>query len=80
MTLDLGSLESTMTFIEAYKSKGLPLHVLVCNAGIMFGPEGKKALIRTLRNKIVSYIRSSERMYDKSNDTHVIIVYTYTLS
>eukprot|EP00057_Strongylocentrotus_purpuratus_P001728 XP_001201124.2 PREDICTED: dehydrogenase/reductase SDR family member on chromosome X [Strongylocentrotus purpuratus] len=39
MALDLGSLESTMTFVEAYKSKGLPLHVLVCNAGIMFGPE-----------------------------------------
>eukprot|EP00057_Strongylocentrotus_purpuratus_P008036 XP_011662510.1 PREDICTED: retinol dehydrogenase 12 [Strongylocentrotus purpuratus] len=39
MALDLGSLQSTMTFIEAYKSKGLPLHVLVCNAGIMWGPE-----------------------------------------
>ncbi|XP_030849874.1 WW domain-containing oxidoreductase-like [Strongylocentrotus purpuratus] len=39
MTLDLASLESTMTFIEAYKSKGLPLHVLVCNAGIFCGPK-----------------------------------------
>ncbi|XP_030849732.1 dehydrogenase/reductase SDR family member on chromosome X-like [Strongylocentrotus purpuratus] len=39
MTLDLASLESTVTFIEAYKSRGLPLHVLVCNAGIFCGPK-----------------------------------------
>ncbi|XP_063956803.1 retinol dehydrogenase 12-like [Lytechinus pictus] len=39
MALDLGSLQSTMTFIEAYKNTGRPLHVLICNAGIMWGPE-----------------------------------------
>ncbi|XP_072046329.1 retinol dehydrogenase 11-like [Amphiura filiformis] len=36
MKLDLESLTSTMEFINAYKAKGYPLHVLICNAGIAF--------------------------------------------
>ncbi|XP_041466043.1 retinol dehydrogenase 14-like [Lytechinus variegatus] len=39
MTLDLGSLASTMTFVEEYKTKGYPLHVLICNAGMGWGPD-----------------------------------------
>ena len=34
MKLDLSSLASTMEFINAYKAKGYPLHVLICNAGL----------------------------------------------
>ncbi|XP_072182392.1 retinol dehydrogenase 12-like [Diadema setosum] len=39
MTLDLGSLASTKSFAEAYKARGFPLHVLICNAGLAWGPE-----------------------------------------
>ncbi|KAJ7392997.1 hypothetical protein OS493_008244 [Desmophyllum pertusum] len=38
MELDLGSLGSIRTFVTNFKKKGLPLHVLVNNAGIMFPP------------------------------------------
>ncbi|XP_060110411.1 WW domain-containing oxidoreductase [Heteronotia binoei] len=34
MTLDLASLRSVREFAEAYKSKNIPIHVLICNAGI----------------------------------------------
>ncbi|XP_042733150.1 WW domain-containing oxidoreductase isoform X1 [Lagopus leucura] len=36
MTLDLASLRSVQNFAEAFKSKNMPLHILVCNAA-MFG-------------------------------------------
>ena len=36
MKLDLGSLESTKNFIANFKQKNLPLHILICNAGIGF--------------------------------------------
>eukprot|EP00057_Strongylocentrotus_purpuratus_P021244 XP_011675718.1 PREDICTED: dehydrogenase/reductase SDR family member on chromosome X-like [Strongylocentrotus purpuratus] len=41
MTLDLSSIASTMNFVEEFKAKGLPLHILVCNAGIIYGGEVK---------------------------------------
>ena len=41
MQLDLESLASTMEFVNAYKAKGYPLHVLVCNAGIAYVPYGE---------------------------------------
>ena len=41
MALDLNSLQSVVKFAEAYKQKGYPLHVLLCNAGIGLGPKGK---------------------------------------
>ncbi|KAJ8031750.1 WW domain-containing oxidoreductase [Holothuria leucospilota] len=34
MNLDLASLESTATFARQYKESGLPIHVLICNAGL----------------------------------------------
>uniref|UniRef100_A0A8V0XPM7 WW domain-containing oxidoreductase n=1 Tax=Gallus gallus TaxID=9031 RepID=A0A8V0XPM7_CHICK len=34
MTLDLASLRSVQNFAEAFKSKNMPLHILVCNAAI----------------------------------------------
>ncbi|KAM8722245.1 polyprenol dehydrogenase isoform 2-T2 [Acanthopagrus schlegelii] len=37
--LDLTSLKSVRQFVEAFKNKGLPLHVLVNNAGTMLVPE-----------------------------------------
>ena len=40
MKLDLGSLESTKSFIESFKRKNLPLHILICNAGIAFAQQG----------------------------------------
>ena len=42
MRLDLASLESTKNFIENFKQKNLPLHMLICNAGIAMVPHGKK--------------------------------------
>ena len=40
MKLDLASLESTKNFIESFKQKNLPLHMLICNAGIGFVQQG----------------------------------------
>ena len=41
MKLDLSSLQSTKQFIEDFKQKNLPLHLLICNAGIFNVPQGK---------------------------------------
>ena len=41
MSLDLSSLQSAKKFIENYKQKGLPLHLLINNAGIAIVTEGK---------------------------------------
>ncbi|MFS7923866.1 putative very-long-chain 3-oxoacyl-CoA reductase [Helianthus anomalus] len=38
MELDLSSLESVRNFANEYISKGLPLNILVCNAGVMALP------------------------------------------
>uniref|UniRef100_A0A8C4XEH0 WW domain containing oxidoreductase n=1 Tax=Erpetoichthys calabaricus TaxID=27687 RepID=A0A8C4XEH0_ERPCA len=35
MTLDLASLRSVQEFAQAFKSKNLPLHVLICNAAVI---------------------------------------------
>ena len=40
MQLDLGSLSSIRRFAEEFKSKGLPLHILINNAGLMNTPKG----------------------------------------
>ena len=40
MKLDLASLESTKNFVENFKQKNLPLHILICNAGIAFVQQG----------------------------------------
>ncbi|XP_016375599.1 dehydrogenase/reductase SDR family member on chromosome X-like [Sinocyclocheilus rhinocerous] len=39
MYLDLASLTSVRLFVQRYRAKGLPLHVLVNNAGVMLVPE-----------------------------------------
>jgi retinol dehydrogenase-12 len=38
LQLDLMSLASVTNFIETYKAKNLPIHVLINNAGIMANP------------------------------------------
>nr|XP_014428789.1 WW domain-containing oxidoreductase isoform X3 [Pelodiscus sinensis] len=38
MTLDLASLHSVQHFAEAFKSKNVPLHVLICNAAVFAAP------------------------------------------
>ena len=38
MGLDVSSLSSVRSFTKAYRDTGMPLHVLLCNAGIMMGP------------------------------------------
>ena len=40
MSLDLASLASTMAFIDAYKAKGYPLNVLICNAATAWAADG----------------------------------------
>eukprot|EP00123_Amoebidium_parasiticum_P015202 comp22833_c0_seq1/m.35930 comp22833_c0_seq1/g.35930 ORF comp22833_c0_seq1/g.35930 comp22833_c0_seq1/m.35930 type:complete len:332 (-) comp22833_c0_seq1:503-1498(-) len=40
MDLDLQSLESVRKFASEFAQKGLPLHMLICNAGIMACPYG----------------------------------------
>ncbi|KXZ56109.1 hypothetical protein GPECTOR_2g991 [Gonium pectorale] len=39
MPLDLGRLASVRAFAEAWRNRGLPLHLLVCNAGVMGPPK-----------------------------------------
>ncbi|XP_047659335.1 dehydrogenase/reductase SDR family member on chromosome X isoform X1 [Tachysurus fulvidraco] len=41
MCLDLASLQSVRQFVQRFKAKGLPLHILVNNAGVMLVPERK---------------------------------------
>ncbi|XP_065911513.1 retinol dehydrogenase 11-like isoform X2 [Dysidea avara] len=41
MKLDLSSLQSTKQFIEDFKQKNIPLHILICNAGIFLVPLDK---------------------------------------
>ena len=41
MSLDLASLQSVKRFTEEYKQKGLPLHLLINNAGIANVHEGR---------------------------------------
>ncbi|NXF20244.1 WWOX oxidoreductase, partial [Rhodinocichla rosea] len=38
MTLDLASLQGVQRFAEAFKSKNLPLHMLICNAAVFGAP------------------------------------------
>jgi NAD(P)-dependent dehydrogenase (short-subunit alcohol dehydrogenase family) len=38
LPLDVSSLASVRAFAAAWPAQGLPLHVLLCNAGIMMGP------------------------------------------
>ena len=42
MSLDLASLQSVKKFTEEYKQKGLPLHLLINNAGRGFLPFGER--------------------------------------
>jgi len=46
MQLDLSSLQSTKQFIEDFKQKNLPLHLLICNAGIAMVPHGEEYLAK----------------------------------
>ncbi|XP_053333726.1 dehydrogenase/reductase SDR family member on chromosome X [Clarias gariepinus] len=39
MYLDLASLKSVREFVERFKARGLPLHTLINNAGVMLVPE-----------------------------------------
>ncbi|XP_034740577.1 dehydrogenase/reductase SDR family member on chromosome X-like isoform X1 [Etheostoma cragini] len=39
--LDLASLESVRQFVKSFKERGLPLNILVNNAGVMLIPEGR---------------------------------------
>ncbi|XP_026788169.1 dehydrogenase/reductase SDR family member on chromosome X isoform X4 [Pangasianodon hypophthalmus] len=41
MYLDLASLKSVRQFVQRFKARGLPLHTLVNNAGVMLVPERK---------------------------------------
>ena len=43
LDLDLNSLESVRQFSQQVLSKNLPIHVLINNAGIMFGPRKESA-------------------------------------
>jgi NAD(P)-dependent dehydrogenase (short-subunit alcohol dehydrogenase family) len=44
MKLDLGSLKSSMEFVDAFKATGRLLHTLVCNAGIFSSHQSKEYL------------------------------------
>ena len=56
MKLDLGSLESTKNFIENFKQKNLPLHILICNAGIGLAEQGVTLYVATAHKRLKSII------------------------
>ena len=41
LKLELDSLQSVREFAQNFLAKNIPLHVLICNAGIMATPFGK---------------------------------------
>eukprot|EP00455_Lapot_gusevi_P035399 TRINITY_DN391_c0_g1_i10.p1 TRINITY_DN391_c0_g1~~TRINITY_DN391_c0_g1_i10.p1 ORF type:complete len:690 (-),score=277.79 TRINITY_DN391_c0_g1_i10:60-1997(-) len=43
MSLDLSSTASIRQFVDAFVARDLPLHILICNAGVMACPESKTA-------------------------------------
>eukprot|EP00752_Nemacystus_decipiens_P008827 g7878.t1 len=50
LPLDLSSIESIRGFVDLFRKTGLPLHVLVNNAGIM---QGEPALVREMEKTMV---------------------------
>ena len=42
MQVDLSSFRSTRDFVDAFKARGLPLHLLINNAGLAWLPELSK--------------------------------------
>ena len=57
MKLDLASLESTKNFIENFKQKNLPLHLLICNAGIALVPYGENGIYTDIQQATI-YVRT----------------------
>eukprot|EP00057_Strongylocentrotus_purpuratus_P029595 XP_011684069.1 PREDICTED: uncharacterized protein LOC100888146 [Strongylocentrotus purpuratus] len=55
MTLDLSSIASTMSFVEEFKAKGLPLHILVCNAGMAYGGEASRGNAKIILVSSMAY-------------------------
>ena len=42
ITLDLASLESVVEFVTSFKATGYPLHILICNAGLVSNVASKE--------------------------------------
>lgn len=56
--LDLSSFQSTTDFVQAFKEKNLPLHILINNAALFAVPYGKtqmhkKKYIMEIQNSLV---------------------------
>ena len=43
--VDLASLHSVMHFVEEFKRKGYPLHLLICNGAVLMNDKGKRSEI-----------------------------------
>lgn len=63
MMLDLASLESTKKFTEDFKQKNLPLHMLICNAGVFMVPHGKAMTSCSYYESIVWYCGNNYYYY-----------------
>ena len=58
MILDLNSLQGVRDFVEEYENLNLPLHCLVCNAGLLF-PSHFINQVQTLLKKQLYYERDN---------------------
>ncbi|KAK2563353.1 Dehydrogenase/reductase SDR family member on chromosome X [Acropora cervicornis] len=91
MKLDLGSLKSIQTFAKNFKEKGLPLHILINNAGIMCPPYGTTedgfeltfginhlghfALTNLLLDELIKKYYSALEAYNQSKLANVLFSY-----
>ena len=56
MQVDLCSFRSTRDFVDAFKARGLPLHLLINNAGLAWLPElSKEGVLKIYLNIFLLY-------------------------
>ena len=62
LPLDLSSFQSTIDCVRVFKEKGLPLHILINNAGIAFTPYSECTVYcESLCLVILSFYRENQR-------------------
>lgn len=57
MHLDLSSLKSVIDFVKKYKESGLPLHVLICNAGVFVADKGKSLTLSFSESVVIKWLK-----------------------
>ncbi|MBN3278410.1 WWOX oxidoreductase, partial [Polyodon spathula] len=79
MTLDLASLRSVQEFTEAFKSKNLPLHMLICNAALLAQPwhlteDGLESTFQVCHLRHFYLVQLLQEVLRRSAPARVIVV------